>query len=330
MNGLLVLAFTAGMLAPVNPCGFALLPAWITHTLGETDTYPLPVRLTRALRTGAALTVGFAGTLAAAGLAISAGARALITAMPWLGLVLGLVLAVLGAVMLTGRSLSLHLSIPGGNRLASGPLGVGAVMLAGVGYAVASLSCSFAVLVAVIAQAQTAASYTGLLAVFAAYTGGAAAVLLLVSIAAAVTGSLLSRRLGALARYGTRITAVVLLVTGVYLAWYWIPAAAGNGATGSTAVARFSAVVTTWLQGHTSTVAAVALGAVLAAAAGAWRYRRSTLYRSEPTLTADSAASGCCGPENTVHDPAGVHAVGDRGPDGVPPSGDWQQRGDAS
>ena len=30
---LLALAFTAGMLAPVNPCGFALLPAWITGTI---------------------------------------------------------------------------------------------------------------------------------------------------------------------------------------------------------------------------------------------------------------------------------------------------------
>ncbi|MGA9374044.1 MAG: cytochrome c biogenesis protein CcdA, partial [Mycobacterium sp.] len=37
MGGLLTLAFAAGMVAPVNPCGFALLPAWITHTLGDTD-----------------------------------------------------------------------------------------------------------------------------------------------------------------------------------------------------------------------------------------------------------------------------------------------------
>src|SRR2546422_916793 len=42
VNGLLALAFAAGMLAPVNPCGFALLPAWITHSLGEADTSPLP------------------------------------------------------------------------------------------------------------------------------------------------------------------------------------------------------------------------------------------------------------------------------------------------
>ena len=63
---LLALAFTAGMLAPVNPCGFALLPAWITSTTVTGGTDAMPVRLARALRTGAVLTVGFTGTLALA------------------------------------------------------------------------------------------------------------------------------------------------------------------------------------------------------------------------------------------------------------------------
>ena len=40
MGGLLTLAFAAGMVAPVNPCGFALLPAWISHTIGDGDTSP--------------------------------------------------------------------------------------------------------------------------------------------------------------------------------------------------------------------------------------------------------------------------------------------------
>ena len=42
MGGLLTLAFAAGMVAPVNPCGFALLPAWISHTIGDGDTYVIP------------------------------------------------------------------------------------------------------------------------------------------------------------------------------------------------------------------------------------------------------------------------------------------------
>mgnify|MGYP006876152035 CR=1 FL=1 len=32
------LAFAAGMVAPVNPCGFALLPAWITGTIATGGT----------------------------------------------------------------------------------------------------------------------------------------------------------------------------------------------------------------------------------------------------------------------------------------------------
>ena len=52
MNGLLALALTAGMLAPVNPCGFALLPAWITHTLGDQRHATLSIRLARAARSG--------------------------------------------------------------------------------------------------------------------------------------------------------------------------------------------------------------------------------------------------------------------------------------
>lgn len=34
MNGLLALAFGAGMLAPVNPCGFAMLPAFLAYATG--------------------------------------------------------------------------------------------------------------------------------------------------------------------------------------------------------------------------------------------------------------------------------------------------------
>ena len=103
MGGLLSLAFAAGMVAPVNPCGFALLPSWISQTLGDADASPVPVRLLRALRSGIALAIGFAGTLAAAGLLVSAGARGLIQAAPKLGLAVGVLLVLLGLWMLAGR-----------------------------------------------------------------------------------------------------------------------------------------------------------------------------------------------------------------------------------
>jgi Cytochrome c biogenesis protein len=298
VNGLLALAFAAGMLAPVNPCGFALLPAWITAALGEADTSPVPVRLARALRSGAALTLGFAGTLAVAGLIVSAGARALISAAPWLGLATGVLLLLLGAVMLTGRSLGLRLNLSTGTRGSAGPPTARRMVVFGVGYAAASLSCTFGVLLAVIAQAQATASYAGLLAVFAAYAAGSAAVLLLVAVTTAAAGAALTRKITALARHGTRITAAVLVLTGAYLAWYWYPAATGGPATTAPGggLATFSATATAWIQGHTTAIAVTALAVVLAVTAAALRHRRRPA-RHATTSTAPSAEADCCPPQ---------------------------------
>ena len=203
---LLALAFTAGMLAPVNPCGFALLPAWITGTIATGGTDAVLVRLARALRTGAVLTIGFTGTLTLAGIAISAGARTLVTAAPWLGITIGLTLAILGGFMLTGRTIGLRM--PARTRHRPDSPTAGGVLAAGIGYALASLSCTFGVLLAVIAQAQATSGWGGLLAVFTAYTAGAATILMLVSVGTAIAGTALTRHLGILARHGTRVTAV--------------------------------------------------------------------------------------------------------------------------
>lgn len=130
--------------------------------------------------------------------------------------------------MLAGLSLSLRL--PGIPRRATAALPPTAqIVMFGVGYAAASLSCTFGVLLAVIAQAQATASYAALLLVFAVYAAGSATVLLLLALTTAAAGSALTHRIGVLARYGPRITAGVLLVTGAYLAWYWYPAATGAG-----------------------------------------------------------------------------------------------------
>lgn len=264
MAGLLALAFAAGMIAPVNPCGFALLPAWITHAMGDAASAPAPVRLLRSLRAGLAVTIGFAGTLALAGVAVSVGARSLIQAAPALGLAVGVVLVLFGAVMLAGRSFSLRLPNIAG-RVTERPPSAARMVVFGVGYAAASLSCTFGVLLAVIAQAQATASLVGMLLVFAAYTAGSAAVLLLVAVAAAAAGSALSRRIAALARYGPKATAAVLILTGAYLAWYWYPAATGDAAASSrtNAVAGVATAVAGWVQGHVGVVTGVSVVAVL-------------------------------------------------------------------
>lgn len=289
MNGLLALAFAAGLLAPINPCGFALLPAWITYTLGDRDASPMPVRLARGLRAGIALTIGFVGTLAIAGLIVSAGVRSLIAAAPWLGLATGIVLLLLGMVMLTGWALRLRLpAVSPRLNSTSGSNGVARMALFGMGYAAASLSCTFGVLLAVIAQAQATANYAGLLAVFAAYTTGSAVILLLISISTAAASAALTRHLTTLARHGHRISAVVLVVTGAYLAWYWYPAAANGRRRSGNSLAHVSATATTWIQGRTTLITALAATTVLAVTTAAIHYRLRAARDSIPAQSGSS------------------------------------------
>lgn len=112
MTGLLVLAFTGGLLAPVNPCGFALLPAYLGHAAIDQSSGLLLSRLARALAVGAALAVGFSATLGVAGLAISAGARQILRSAPVLGFGVGLLLVVIGLLRLAGRGPHLRLRLP--------------------------------------------------------------------------------------------------------------------------------------------------------------------------------------------------------------------------
>ncbi len=281
MNGLLALAFAAGLLAPINPCGFALLPAWVTYSLGDRDASPMPVRLARGARAGLALTIGFAGTLALAGLIVSAGVRALISVAPWLGLATGILLLVLGVLTMSGSTIRLRLpAIPPRPRSTSGSTGLARMVLFGVGYAAASLSCTFGVLLSVIAQAQATANYTGLLVVFAAYTAGAAAILLLVSISTAAASATLTRHLTKLARHGHRITAAVLIATGVYLTWYWYPAATSDQARSGNRLVHASATASTWIQAHSTVIAALATAAVLMVIAAAIHHRLSITRHS--------------------------------------------------
>lgn len=105
-------AFTAGMIAAVNPCGFAMLPAYLSLYLGaDEDAFGKPLgkrsslaRAARALMVGATVSSGFVLLFGVAGLIISAGGGVLLAAMPMLGIVIGGALILVGLWMLAGRT----------------------------------------------------------------------------------------------------------------------------------------------------------------------------------------------------------------------------------
>lgn len=266
----LAFAFGAGLLAPVNPCGFAMLPAYLGYYLGRRDQ--LPVRggplvgpVAHGLATGGAVSTGFAAVFVTAGLLVSAGMRSLMRYAPWAAVVVGAVLFGLGVTMVAGR----HLGLGGlaGERLKPGRHGsLRSVVVFGAAYAVASLSCTLAILLAVVAQALATSSSVTMVLVFVAYALGAATVLTALSVSLSVTTGVVASAMRRLLPVAQRLGGALLLLSGAYLMAYWLPVLGGGRA--SRPVARIaedaSAVVTSWLDANRGVVVAMALVLALA------------------------------------------------------------------
>ena len=99
--GLLGFTFGAGMVSTVNPCGFAMLPAYLGMYLGAADTQEARanpvVRFKQATLVGVLVTLGVMLLFGTVGVILAAGLTTVRSVIPWLGLVIGGVLTFWGA-----------------------------------------------------------------------------------------------------------------------------------------------------------------------------------------------------------------------------------------
>ncbi len=163
------LAIGAGVVAAVNPCGFALLPAYLSLFVLE-DAPSSPTRaVVRALRATAALTAGFASVFLLFGLVVSPVAGAVQAYLPAFTVVLGIVLALAGLWVASGRSLPV--ARLGRSRASEGsPVVASWRVMTGFGasYALASLGCTIAPFLAVVVTSFRSSSPGAGLVLFAA------------------------------------------------------------------------------------------------------------------------------------------------------------------
>ena len=222
MNELnLAFAFTAGMLATVNPCGWAMLPSFVSYYLGSREAgfedKPLASRMWEGLVLGLLATAGFLAIFGTAGIVISAGLRVIVKWMPLAALLVGTGLVLLGLWFIIGKSLPLSLPVPQVDLQARNPR---SVLLFGIAYALASLSCTLPVFLMVIGASLTAAGLAGSAAMFLSYAAGMAVVLMSVAVGAALLKGSIVEWFRGLLPYVHRIGAVLLVLAGTYLIWY--------------------------------------------------------------------------------------------------------------
>ena len=212
------LALAAGLVAAINPCGFALLPVYLTLLVLGDDSPARAVAVRRALGATAAMTVGFVAVFGVVGLVISPVAGVLYRFLPWFTVGFGLLLVVLAGWLIAGRHLPSF-----GLRPVRGPQvrrSAGSMALFGAAYASASLSCTIAPFLAIVASSFRAGSVLAGAGLFVAYAAGMG---LLVGAAALAVALARPAALTGLRRFGpalSRIGGVVLLAAGGYVAYY--------------------------------------------------------------------------------------------------------------
>jgi cytochrome c-type biogenesis protein len=262
------LAFTAGLVATVNPCGFAMLPAYLAYFMGLESHTPVsrPHAVARGLRVGGVVSAGFLTVFGLAGILLTLGVQAIVGALPWAAMVVGVAITLLGVLLLAGFELRTRLP-----RISSegGGSGVGGLYVFGLAYAVASLSCTLPIFLVVVAGTIPQLGFLAGVLTFLVYGLGMSMLLLVVTLALALGKRSMIGWLRRSSRHVGRISGGVLVVAGAYIVWFWITTLASGGLEQRgtvVAVERVSSLVTNVL-GDAAGLVAVAFGAVIALAA---------------------------------------------------------------
>lgn len=241
----LSLAFGAGVLSTLNPCGFALLPAYVSYTV-EQQVQAAPdhqpggwSHLLRGGLLGLPLAAGFLLVFLLAGGVLALGGRLLVQLFPWFAFLVGVGLVLLGGwSLLTRRALEIpglgamatKMGSPRSGRqaasetLAAPPHALRAAWVFGLGYGLSSLGCTLPVFLLVIGTASTANGVGGAALVLASYAAGMVLVLLAVALAATQVGDLLRATVLPLLRWVQPLAALLLIAAGGYIVFYQVRA----------------------------------------------------------------------------------------------------------
>jgi cytochrome c biogenesis protein CcdA len=221
-------AFGAGMVATVNPCGFALLPAYIAFYLGDnphgSDRERLPSRLLKSLLISIMVTLGFVLLFGAVGLVISSGGRFIVDAMPWAGLAVGVLMLALGAWLFAGkRSFYLGAATRLSARINVGKGGsIPSYFLFGVAYGIASLSCTLPIFLIVVVSSLTGSSFVSGMTQFVSYSLGMGATLMVLTVGIAVFKGVAATYMRRIVPYVERASAGMVTLAGIFIVYYWL------------------------------------------------------------------------------------------------------------
>jgi len=286
------LAFGAGLVAALNPCGFAMLPAYLALVVRGEDV-SRSVAVGRALAATAAMALGFVVVFGGFGALTVSAAATVQPYLPYGTVAIGIVLVALGIWLLAGREITAVRGLARDARWAP-TARLGSMFGYGISYALASLSCTVGPFLAVTAAGLRGGSVVGAVAVYVAYAAGFTLVVGVLAVAAALASSAAADRMRRIVPYINRISGALLVVVGVYVGYYGfyeirLFTRNGNPEDPVIAVAgRVQGAIAGWVHQHGAWPWLAALAVlIIVSVAAAWRASASGRYRR-----ADRARAG--------------------------------------
>lgn len=210
-------ALGAGLVAALNPCGFAFLPGYLGLVIAGSHGTSRPAALLRAVGATAGMSLGFLTVFGAFGLVISPVIASAQKYLPFATVVIGFLLVGVGIWLVAGKDITVLLP----KRFGGTPTArLGSMYGYGVGYAIASLSCTIAPFLAVISMTFNQGSVLSGVLAFLAYAVGMTITVGVAALAVALAGASVGAAFRRVLPCVGRIAGVVVLLTGLYVAYY--------------------------------------------------------------------------------------------------------------
>jgi cytochrome c-type biogenesis protein len=207
----LVFAFTAGVLSIFSPCGYALLPGYVSYYMGSELTFR------KAVVGGSVCALGLTTVFSLIGVLASSLGVILPQIIPLLDLLAGIIMIALGFVILTQINLPLFQM----NLTPTKRTGLIGLYLFGIVYGIAGVGCSAPIFLSVLFFAVSGGWLNGVMALVA-YSAGMGLPLIVTSVLLAEAQDMLIRRISRATEKMHKVSGGVLIIVGLYLLYTYI------------------------------------------------------------------------------------------------------------
>ena len=220
-------ALAAGMASAVNPCGFAMLPAYLGMYLGdeagkENEVNPVK-HFGRAILVGLTVTAGFVVLFSVVGAIIGFGAGFVSDLLQWLGLVIGIGLVFVGAWMVCGGKLYTGVAARAASHMGNpAQVSMKGYFIFGISYGTASLSCTLPIFLAVVGISVAGVGASSVLSDFLLFALGMGLVIMALTLGMAFFKTAMVGALRKALPYIQLLGSGLMVIAGTYIVFYWL------------------------------------------------------------------------------------------------------------